>query len=212
MKQASDPFFFLHGDWYGGGFYSLNLVQGVGKAQPFYVLEPYEFERSQSPISFEQVAAEHIKTMRTVQAEGPYLMGGFCNGGLMAYEMARQLRAAGEAVDLLVLIDPATIERTGPLHRILDRLGSLLRLKQNLLLNWFLRYLYLRIPSYRRKVQETASKAIKQASIAARDWQGWRNCSSWIAGCHLKLRCAISGRASTAGWPVAICPAPIPAN
>ena len=82
----------------------------------------------------------------------------------MAYEMARQLRVAGETVDLLVLIDPADYRAHGPLHRILDRLGSLLRLKQNLLLNWFLRYLYLRIPSYRRKVQETASKAIKQAS------------------------------------------------
>ena len=46
----------------------------------------------------------------TVQPEGPYLLGGFCGGGLIAFEMAHQLRTQGQAVDLLVLIEP----RAGP--------------------------------------------------------------------------------------------------
>ncbi len=43
--------------------------------------------------------------MRQVQPQGPYLLGGFSGGGLIAWEIARQLEAAGEAVPLLVLLD-----------------------------------------------------------------------------------------------------------
>src|SRR5205823_10503335 len=96
------PFFFLHGDWYGGGFYCLTLARSLESDQPFYVLEPYDFDRNGNPPTFEEMAATHIAAMRAIQPEGPYLLGGFCNGGLMAYEMARQLQAQGQAIDLLV--------------------------------------------------------------------------------------------------------------
>lgn len=43
--------------------------------------------------------------MRQIQPEGPYLIGGFSGGGITAYEIAQQLKAAGEAVDALVLLD-----------------------------------------------------------------------------------------------------------
>nr|MDP9121156.1 thioesterase domain-containing protein [Acidobacteriota bacterium] len=43
--------------------------------------------------------------VRSLQPHGPYRLGGWCVGGLFAYEMTRQLRAAGEEVELLVLID-----------------------------------------------------------------------------------------------------------
>ncbi|HCI82789.1 MAG TPA: hypothetical protein DHW02_24220, partial [Ktedonobacter sp.] len=86
------PFFFLHGDWFGGGFYCLNLARSLDAEQPFYVLEPYNFDGLPIPPTFEEMAAAHIQALRTIQPEGPYLLGGFCNGGLMAYEIARQLR------------------------------------------------------------------------------------------------------------------------
>src|SRR5207245_5214986 len=152
---ARRPFFFLHGDWYGGGFYCMNLARGLDPQQPFYVLEPYEFDRVQVPPTFEEMASAHIEAMRAVQPEGPYLVGGFWNGGLVAYDMARQLHTAGQKVDLLVLIDPATHHAHRSLRQAIIRLGSVLHLNQNTQLNWFLRYLYWKIPSYRTKVQES---------------------------------------------------------
>jgi thioesterase domain-containing protein len=52
------------------------------------------------------MAADYVADLRQVQAHGPYVMGGFCLGGPIALEMASQLRASGEEVELLVLLDP----------------------------------------------------------------------------------------------------------
>jgi thioesterase domain-containing protein len=53
----------------------------------------------------DQAAADYIAELRQVQPHGPYLLGGFSGGGLTALEMAHQLRAEGEEVALLVLLD-----------------------------------------------------------------------------------------------------------
>ena len=53
------------------------------------------------------MAADYLKQIRGVQPQGPYLIGGFSFGGLVAYEMAQQLRQSGQDVGLLVLIDPS---------------------------------------------------------------------------------------------------------
>src|SRR5436309_3634175 len=90
------PFFFLHGDWKGTAFFCFPLARELGADQPFYALEPYQFDGLAVPPTVETMAAAHIQSMRDVQPEGPYLLGGWCNGGLVAYEMARQLQAAGQ--------------------------------------------------------------------------------------------------------------------
>jgi thioesterase domain-containing protein len=51
------------------------------------------------------MAHDYLAEIRAVQPRGPYLIGGFSGGGIAAYEMARQLIAAGEHVPLLVLLD-----------------------------------------------------------------------------------------------------------
>jgi thioesterase domain-containing protein len=51
------------------------------------------------------VARRYLNEVRQVQAEGPYLLGGYCLGGILAMEMARQLREAGEQVGLLAMIE-----------------------------------------------------------------------------------------------------------
>lgn len=150
------PFFFLHGDWAGGGFYCLTLARSLDAEQPFYVLEPYHFEGLDFPPSFEEIAAAHVAAMRSVQPEGPYLLGGFCNGGLMAYEMARQLHMQGQQVDLLALIDPATPAPHKFIRQSLKSLGILTRSGRGRQLDWFLRYLYLRLPHYRNRFVDGA--------------------------------------------------------
>lgn len=53
------------------------------------------------------MAAYHIQKIRSVQPHGPYLLGGMCAGGIIAFEMALQLQAQGERVALIALLDAA---------------------------------------------------------------------------------------------------------
>jgi amino acid adenylation domain-containing protein len=133
------PFFFLHGDWTGGAFYCFTLARVLGTDQPLYVLEPYKFGGLQVLPSLETVAAAHIESLRAIQPQGPYLLGGFCNGGFLAYEMAQQLQAAGEQVDLLALVTPASSVQLNAIHIISNGLGKLLRFEANKQANLFLR-------------------------------------------------------------------------
>jgi len=140
------PFFFLHGQWKGDALYNRELARYLGPDQPFYVLEPYRFDGLVIPPTYEAVAAAHIEVLRSVQPEGPYLLGGWCNGGLMAYEMARQLHTQGQTVDLLVLMDPDPPAKSWKWERrIIIRLANLLRLRQEKQVDWFLSYRYSRL-------------------------------------------------------------------
>ena len=150
------PFFYLHGAWNNGAFYCFQLAQCLGPDQPFYALAPYNFEGLKSIPTVEEMATAHIQTMRGIQPEGPYLLGGFCNGGLVAYEMARQLHAQGQQIDLLALIEPAS---PPPLHALaisfIQRTNRLLRRSKDQQMESFLRirhlYKYLR---RERKVED----------------------------------------------------------
>jgi amino acid adenylation domain-containing protein len=55
--------------------------------------------------TLEAIAAGCVREVQRIQPKGPYRLGGECTGGLVAYEMAQQLCAAGERVELLLLID-----------------------------------------------------------------------------------------------------------
>lgn len=148
-QGSRQPFFYLHGAWNSGAFYCFQLAQRLGPDQPFYALAPYNFEGLESVPTVQEMATAHIQTMRAIQPEGPYLLGGFCNGGLVAYEMARQLHAQGQQIDLLVLIAPAFLPRLHALaFGFIHRTGRLLRLSKDQQLEGFLRirhlYKYLR--------------------------------------------------------------------
>ena len=54
------------------------------------------------------MASFYVKEVRKKQPLGPYLLGGFCAGGVIAHEMASQLLYAGEIVELVALLDAAT--------------------------------------------------------------------------------------------------------
>jgi amino acid adenylation domain-containing protein len=53
------------------------------------------------------MAAHHLRKVKSVQPQGPYLLGGMCAGGVIAFEMALQLQAQGERVALIALLDAA---------------------------------------------------------------------------------------------------------
>jgi thioesterase domain-containing protein len=79
-----------------------NLAQHLGQDQPFYALQP---PQSASFSKAEALAHHYLEMIKTVQATGPYHLGGFNIGGIVAFEAAQQLRTAGAEVSLLALID-----------------------------------------------------------------------------------------------------------
>ena len=141
---SEQPFFFLHGAYDGSAFYCIPLAHALGSEQPFYALHPYRFDNQLVPPTFEEIAATHVETLRTVQPNGPYLLGGFCGGGLVAYEVARQLQAQGDKVNFLVLMDPTPVAYLKTRRIIINRVGSLLRLSEERQLTCFLwsRHMY----------------------------------------------------------------------
>jgi thioesterase domain-containing protein len=79
----------------------------------------------------EDMAAYHIRKIAQVQPHGPYLLGGMCAGGVVAFEMALQLRARGERAALIALLDAADPEAALKPWRFaterLDRMAGELR-------------------------------------------------------------------------------------
>jgi hypothetical protein len=100
------PLFFAHGDYICGGLYCQRIAHRLDSDQPFYALAPQGTFGEPLPPSFEVAATEYVELIRSVQPQGPYYLGGFCNGAVVMYEVAQQLAAAGETVAALVLLDP----------------------------------------------------------------------------------------------------------
>jgi pristinamycin I synthase-3/4 len=101
------PFFYLHGDAEGGGLHCRKLADALDREQPFYAVHPPALVDRELPTSVEAMAADYVREIRAIQPRGPFRLGGFCNGGVIAFEIARQLTAAGETVEALILLDAA---------------------------------------------------------------------------------------------------------
>ena len=106
------PLFFVHP--IGGGVMCYQeLARHLDQDQPFYALqsrglsiEPADTEIELPPhAQLQAMAKGYIAEMRTVQPEGPYALGGWSMGGVVAFEMAQQLRSQGQFVSSLTLID-----------------------------------------------------------------------------------------------------------
>lgn len=75
--------------------------------QPLYGLQSRGLDGTAKPLDrIEDIAADHVAQMRVLQPTGPYFLIGTCFGGHVAYEMARQLEAAGERIGFLAMLDP----------------------------------------------------------------------------------------------------------
>lgn len=105
------PFFLVAG-MFGNVLNLRHLAQLIGGDRPFYGLQARGLLGDQAPhATLPEAAADYIAEMRQVQPKGPYMLGGFSGGGLTAWEMARQLKEAGEEVSLLVLLDTPLPQR-----------------------------------------------------------------------------------------------------
>jgi amino acid adenylation domain-containing protein len=132
------PLFFLHGQLNGHGFYLPKLARLLGEDVPIYALQPVGAP-GPPPETIESAAADYIAILRRVQPHGPYLLGGYCNGGIIAFEMAQQLLAQGETVERLVIIEGvARNMEHRMMHRLVRYVGRLLGLNASQQLDVFL--------------------------------------------------------------------------
>jgi thioesterase domain-containing protein/acyl carrier protein len=99
------PLFLVHG--VGGGMFwgYNNLARQLGKEQPVYAFKSRGMDGLEEFTRIEDIASRYVADLRKFQTHGPYRLGGYCFGGNVAYEMARQLHAQGEEIHLLLLIN-----------------------------------------------------------------------------------------------------------
>ena len=102
---SKTPLFFIHA---GAGtvlFYK-EIVSHLNPDQPVYGLQAQGIDGKQPyHKTIEEMAAHYINEIRTVQPEGPYLLGGYCFGGAVAFEIARRLTEQGKKVNMLALFN-----------------------------------------------------------------------------------------------------------
>ena len=106
QTQGSRPPFFCVHPHGGNVLVYRELSKQLGPDQPFFGLQSRGLDGSEPPLETIEDMAELYRTeIRKVQPHGPYFLGGYCMGGAVAYEIACQLRNAGEEVALLALFD-----------------------------------------------------------------------------------------------------------
>lgn len=150
-KGSLPAFFCVHGAD-GGVLSMLHLAQHLGNNQPFYGIQCVGLDGKQMPFTrIEDMAAHYISNIRKYQQTGPYFLGGYSMGGVVAYEITQQLKAEGESVALLALID----SYSGPVRRRED-------LKQRLRRRW------------------AQLRKVRLAELSAYTAQRWANTTSMV--------------------------------
>jgi non-ribosomal peptide synthetase component F/thioesterase domain-containing protein/acyl carrier protein len=124
--SSKPPLFCIH----GGGFNILiyrDLALNLGSEQTVYGLQARGLDGN-SPIRdrLEDIAADYIQQIQTIQPQGPYFLSGLSNGGNIALEMAQQLQKQAQKVALLAMFDtyaPGGAKLLPPLPRLLSSLS-----------------------------------------------------------------------------------------
>ena len=114
------PFFCVHGAG-GNVLIYRDLARRLGSDQPFYGLQAPGLDGGCPPLArIEDMAALYAREIRRAQPSGPYFLGGYCLGGTIAFEIARQIQEQGERVALLAMFDTTDLSKI-PLPSIWDK-------------------------------------------------------------------------------------------
>jgi len=105
LGSNKPPFFCVH-PMFGVVFPYLELAQQLGGDRSFYGLQPLGLDGKAAPLNrMEAIAAYYVQAIQDRQPQGPYFLGGWSFGGLVAFEMAQQLTQSGQEVRLLAIFD-----------------------------------------------------------------------------------------------------------
>jgi len=103
------PIFFIH-DGLGETLLYRGLALRLDPERSIYGVEPLRTSAGTfAHTRIDEMAEEYVARIRTVQPHGPYLLAGLCAGGVIAFEMARQLQDAGETVAFVGILDAADV-------------------------------------------------------------------------------------------------------
>ena len=116
---SGTPFLFCHGDTSTRGFYALRLADLLTCKQPVYLLHPHVDPHPK--LTIEEMARSHVSQLVAAQPTGAFRVGGYCNGGLLAWEIACQLDRLGREVEAIVLVDTISLNAR-PVFRAIARL------------------------------------------------------------------------------------------
>ena len=106
--NSSRPSLFCVPGIFGSPHYLINLSRQLGPQQPFYSWQQAQLCRSKPDYySVENIAGQYIKDLKDIQAKDPYYLAGHSFGGLIAFEMAQQLREHNERVAVVIIFDSA---------------------------------------------------------------------------------------------------------
>ncbi|TFZ04816.1 acetoacetate--CoA ligase [Ramlibacter rhizophilus] len=153
------PLFLVHG-MSGTAMECWALLRALRTPRPVWGLQARGIDGEEEPQSrVGEMAALYIRQMRRIQAQGPYAVCGFSFGGVVALEIARQLRAAGETLSLVCLLDPHVRQDLGPAARLRQRAVHVTR-----------RLLQLPPRETARRLGRAAQRLVEQVQERA----GWR--------------------------------------
>ncbi len=106
VRETKKPPFFLVSGMFGNVLNLRHLAAHLGDDQPVYAIQARGLYGEDEPHHrFDDMARAYLEEVRSIQANGPYLLGGFSGGGITAFEMAQQLLNEGEEVAALVMLD-----------------------------------------------------------------------------------------------------------
>ena len=117
------PLFLIH-DADGETIHYANLANHLKPEQAVYGIRPRINKASGAPMlptSIAEIVTDYVREIRQVQPQGPYLIGGLCAGGILAFEIACQLQAEGSQVPLVVIIDAISPQGIGNNYISVDR-------------------------------------------------------------------------------------------
>jgi acetoacetyl-CoA synthetase len=106
LKSGSGTPVFIGSGLGGGPAEFFQLVKYMQSSNPMFGLQPKGIEGFEEPSeSIEEMAEFYLRAIRRLQPKGPYLLAGYSLGGLVALEMARNLRANGQEIALVIMLD-----------------------------------------------------------------------------------------------------------
>ncbi len=170
-KGSNPPLYCMHAAG-GNVLFYRDLARHLGAEQPVYGFQAYGLDGKRPPHTrVEDMAQHYIREMREFQPNGPYYLGGSSFGGLVAFEMARQLAEAGQRVGLLALFDtygpdyPKYLASTGLLRK------RIYRLVQRLHHHWA----DLKLLPNEKRITYLGAKAVKARNQLRRKWKRNKN-------------------------------------
>jgi amino acid adenylation domain-containing protein len=117
-KGSKMPLYMVHGAGLNVLLFN-TLAMGMSPDQPVYGLQAKGINGIDEPLSsIEEIAEHYIASIMEQNPTGPYALAGYSFGGIIAFEMARQLEALGKEVKMLAMFDTYAYRSThyDPMH------------------------------------------------------------------------------------------------